>query len=68
MKVIKIGTPFRKHKCSKCKSVYIYHTHFDKDRISDLIYCPICKNYLDFHFYDKKISEEQYKKLCKENL
>lgn len=53
MEIIKKGKPYRKHKCSQCKSVYIYHM-FDDKTINDLLHCPVCNNYLDFHFYDKK--------------
>lgn len=63
MKIIKEGTPYKKHKCSKCKSIYIYHIHKDKGFIGDLIYCPICHNYLDFHLFDRRISKEKYNKL-----
>lgn len=61
MKIIKQGKPYRKHKCCKCKTIYVYHI-FD-DTIGELIYCPECNNFLDFHIFDKKISEEEYKKL-----
>lgn len=63
MKEIKEGKPYRKHKCSKCKSVYIYHIHEDKGSLSDLIYCPICDNYLDTHLFDKKLSTNKYNKI-----
>ena len=62
MKIIKKGKPYRIHKCSKCKTVYVYKYRNTWD--SDLVYCPECKNYLDFHFLDKKISQEKYEKLC----
>ena len=55
MKIIKEGKPYRKHKCSKCKTIYIYHISNDKRMFSDLIYCPVCGNYLDFHIFDKKL-------------
>ena len=63
MEIIKCGKPYRKHKCYKCKSVYIYHIKYDKHLGTDLICCPVCGNFLDFHFYDKKISTEKYNNL-----
>lgn len=63
MEIIKCGKPYRKHKCSRCKSVYIYHIKYGKNLGSDLICCPVCGDYLDFHFYDKKISREKYNSL-----
>lgn len=63
MKTIKIGKPYRKHKCTKCKSVYLYHIREVKTWYSDLVHCPICDDYLDFHFFDKKISVEKYNSL-----
>ena len=61
MKIIKKGNPYRKHKCSRCKTIYVYHLL--KDRFDELIYCPECGNFLDFHIFDKKITKEEYKKL-----
>lgn len=61
MKIIKKGNPYRKHKCCKCKTIYVYHIF--EDKIGELIYCPECGNFLDFHIFDKKITEEEYKKL-----
>lgn len=55
MKIIKEGKPYRKHKCSKCKTVYVYHISDDKAFLSDLIYCPVCRNFLDSHIFDKKL-------------
>ena len=63
MEIIKSGKPYRKHKCSKCKSVYIYHINKDKNAFNELVYCPVCRNYLDFHFLDKKISYKKYNEL-----
>jgi len=63
MKIIKEGRPYRIHKCSKCKCVYVYHNYKDKPLFSDLIYCPSCKNYLDSHLFDKKISTKKYNSL-----
>ena len=59
MKIIKKGTPYRKHKCSKCKSIYTYHIR-DDSSISNLVHCPVCDNFMDFHWYDKKISIKDY--------
>jgi len=58
MKLIKRGKPYRKHKCRKCKSIFLYKINYTG--ISKLVYCPECGNYLDFHWYDKKISKKQY--------
>jgi len=58
MKVIKSGKPYRIHKCLKCKTTYIYHIFNDKN--GDLVYCPECNNYLDFHIFDKRISHHKY--------
>lgn len=60
MKIIKIGKPYRKHKCFKCKSVYAYHVSKDKSRFVDIMYCPVCGNYLDTHIFDRRISVEKY--------
>ena len=34
MKIIKKGNPYRKHKCSRCKTIYLYHLL--KDRFDEL--------------------------------
>lgn len=60
MKIIKTGKPYRIHKCSKCKTKYVYKYECDAMR---LVHCPECNNYLDFHFYDRKISREKYEKM-----
>lgn len=64
MKVIKKGNPYKKHKCSRCKSVYIYHIYEDKT-FNDLLYCPVCHNYLDIHIFDRKASIEEIKDISK---
>ena len=61
MKTIKKGKPYRKHKCRKCKAIFVYRYNYTG--FSELVYCPECHNYLDFHFFDKKISEEEYQEL-----
>ena len=63
MKIIKKGTPYRKHKCSKCKSIYAYHIGEDYNRFSDIIRCPVCDNFMDFHWYDRKISIKDYNEI-----
>lgn len=63
MKVIKQGTPYRKHKCLKCRSVYAYHINKDKGRFAEIMYCPVCDNYLDLHLFDRRISVEKYNNL-----
>jgi hypothetical protein len=63
MKIIKKGTPYRKHKCSKCKSIYVYHAKDDKNEYNGLIYCPVCNNFMDYHFYDRKISIKDYNEI-----
>lgn len=60
MKVIKKGKPYRIHKCSRCNTKYAYKEECD---CTKLVRCPECGNYLDFHFYDRKISQEKYDKL-----
>ena len=62
MKIIKQGKPYRKHKCSKCKTVYVYHI---KDDVigENMLYCPICGNYMDFIIFDKKITYEKYQSI-----
>ena len=62
MKIIKKGNPYRKHKCSRCKTIFAYNLYEDVC-VGDLLYCPVCRNYLDFNIFDKKITEEEYKKL-----
>lgn len=62
MKIIKKGTPYRKHKCSKCKSIYVYHIR-DDSGISNLVHCPVCNNFMDFHRCDKKISIKDYNEI-----
>lgn len=62
MKIIRKGTPYRKHKCSRCKTIFAYHIYEDTC-VGDMLYCPICNNYLDFRIFDKKISTEQYNNL-----
>lgn len=59
MKIIKLGKTYRAHKCSKCKTVYAYRLKIE----NGLIYCPKCGNFLDFHIFDKKISEQKYYQL-----
>ena len=61
MKIIKKGNPYRKHKCSMCKTIFAYHIY--KDVRVGLLYCPVCRNCYDFNIFDKEISEEEYKKL-----
>lgn len=63
MEIIKCGKPYRKHKCSKCKSVYIYHIKYDVNPRKKLVSCPVCSDFSDLHFYDKKISREKYNSL-----
>ena len=63
MIIIKKGTPYRKHKCAKCRSVYAYHISKDKGRFSGIMYCPVCDNYLDFHLFDRRISVEKYNEI-----
>ena len=65
MKIIKKGKPYRKHKCSKCKTIYAYHTHQDVNW-TDLVYCPICHNYLDFMLFDRRISSKEYENIKEE--
>lgn len=60
MKVIKEGKPYRIHKCSKCKTVYAYE--YDGSGWT-FVRCPKCDDYLDMHYFDKKISKEKYDKL-----
>lgn len=67
MKVIKKGKPYRKHKCSKCKSIYAYHLEDSKKPFCSLIYCPVCSDYLDIHIFDKKLSTKQYKSIKEGN-
>ena len=43
MKIIKKGNPYRKHKCSRCKTIYVYHLL--KDRFDDLIYYLMFQHY-----------------------
>ena len=62
MITIKEGKPYRKHKCSRCKSVYIYDLRNDV-YFNDMVYCPVCRNYLDFHCFDRKLTREKYEKL-----
>ena len=63
MKIIKKGTPYRKHKCLKCRSVYAYHISEDYNSFSDIIHCPVCDNYMDFHWYDRRISIKDYNEI-----
>lgn len=63
MKIIKRGTPYRKHKCSKCKSIYAYHIGEDSSMFSDILRCPVCDNYSDFHWYDRRISIKDYNEI-----
>lgn len=63
MKIIKKGTPYRKHKCSKCKSIYAYHISEDCDRFSNMLYCPVCANFMGHHWYDRKISIKEYNEI-----
>lgn len=62
MKIIKKGTPYRKHKCSSCKTIYVYHIYNDV-YVGGLLYCPVCRNYLDSKIFDKIISTEEYQKI-----
>lgn len=62
MKIIKKGNLYKKHKCSKCKTIFVYHIYNDIG-VNKLLYCPLCRNYLDFNIFDKKISEEEYEKI-----
>lgn len=62
MKIIKKGTPYRKHKCSRCKTIYAYHIYNDV-YVGDLLYCPVCHNYLDVMLFDKKISYKEYQNI-----
>lgn len=62
MKIIKKGNPYRKHKCSICKTIFAYHLYEDFC-VGHFLYCPVCRNYSDFYTFDKEISEEEYKKL-----
>lgn len=57
-KIIKKGKPFRIHKCRRCKTTYAYEYVYES-----AVSCPVCKNYLDLHIFDKKITEDQYNKL-----
>ena len=57
-KIIKKGKQFRIHKCSRCKTTYAYEYVYES-----IVYCPVCRSYLDTHIFDKKITEEQYNKL-----
>ena len=59
-KVIQKGKPFRIHKCRRCKTKYVYEYVY-----KSMVYCPVCKDYMDLHVFDKKITEEQYNKLKK---
>ena len=63
MKIIKKGPPYKKHKCSKCKSIYVYHIRDDHSKLSNLVHCPVCDNFMDSHWYDKKISIEKYNEI-----
>lgn len=65
MKIIKRGKPYRKHKCSKCKTIYVYHINKDV-KWTDLIYCPVCNNFLDMMLFDKKMSSEEYENIKEE--
>lgn len=58
MKIIQKGKPYRKHKCTKCKTIYLYKFTTPMG----LIYCPECRDFFDFHFLDRKISQEEYEK------
>ena len=48
MKIIKKGNPYRKHKCSICKTIFAYHIHKDVC-VGNLLYCPVCRNCYDFN-------------------
>ena len=63
MKIIKKGSPYRKHKCSKCKTKYAYH--IGEDVSWGNLHCPICNNYLDIIIFDRRISEKEYNNLKK---
>jgi transcription elongation factor Elf1 len=58
-----MGTPYKKHKCSRCKSVYVYHIGKETMLPGGLIHCPVCGNYLDMHLFDVKVSKEKYEKI-----
>lgn len=62
MEIIKEGKLYRKHKCSKCKTIYTYHINNDVE-IGELVYCPNCNNYMDIHCFDKKLNKKQVEKL-----
>ena len=62
MRIIKKGTPYRKHKCFRCKSVYAYHIGEDYNVYGN-VHCPVCNNFMDFHWYDRKISIEKYNEI-----
>ena len=62
MKIIKRGNLYRKHKCSKCKTIFAYHIYNDVC-VSEVLHCPECHNYLDFTIFDKRMSENEYNKI-----
>lgn len=63
MKIIKEGKPYRKHKCSGCGCIYVYHIFNDTDFMHD-IRCPECK-ICDFKgsIFDKKLTKKEADKL-----
>ena len=57
--IIKKGKPYRIHKCSKCKTKYVYKYVYSG---MGFIHCPECNNFIDSHYFDRKITAEKYNK------
>lgn len=55
-KIIKQGYKYKKHKCWKCKTIYLYTASKD----GWLVYCPYCGNYNDIHLFDRKVKSDKY--------
>ena len=55
MKIIKKGNPYRKHKCSRCKTIYVYHLLKDRFDDGEIFYDVMDGHFIFCHngtFYD----------------
>ena len=56
MRVLKENNTEKKHKCSRCKSIYAY-TGKDID-IFNFIKCPVCEGLDEASIFDRKVKEK----------